>query len=594
MKNNKKMSLAFIVLSILLISSSAFLLSRTSEEKQDVINVDLSSLKINEESIKTYEQSDFTLFTKDFNDGTLDPVYITKFIYDGVSMYKSFDLDDFIENGNDTTINPVEITVININTSDVELTGSIKGAMIAVNTNNLKSDVNISLNNVNIDTDSKKVPVMYVYNKDMNYTEHKVTIIPVKDSKNYLEGGKFKKVSLTPSDDLSSYTDYYNGENKENYLEYTNYYGVYNSEQIDNILFAKVKTDNEGLQDGDPYYYYKASGAISSDIDLYFNGEGYLKVSSKNKEGIETKGNLTFEGGTGDYEVFAFDDCLNTTSSKNQGDNVRNTLSIDVKSLTAIVSVESDEGDAIDSNGELIINGGNIIALAKNGADAGLDSENGTSINGGTILATGDMFDEIKSSSKQRFVVFEFGESIQNDELITFMNDENIKFSYKTDRPYKYLIYSSNSLEEKTYSLYKDGEATGDFKYGFYQNPSSYTKGEVLAYTTTGSIQGGFNHINFEENTENNEFKEDLPEKRDDLPSNKDDNAPPFMDETERKEDFNPKDNNENQQFDANNRPPEFGEGGPNQDMQNSGATNKEFTLSGISNIFRGIAKYEE
>ena len=218
--------------------------------------------------------------------------------------------------------------------------------MISVNTNNTKGDINIILNGVNIDTDSKKVPAILVYNKDITYTLSKVTIIPKENSKNYIEGGKLKKISLIGSDELDSYT---------------NYYGVYTKEEINNILFAKIQADNEDLQDGDPYYFYKGAGAISSYIDLYFEGSGYLEVTSKNKEGIETKGNLTFSSGIGDYVVNALDDCLNTTTTSKQN-NARNTLTIDVNTLTAIVDAgdDVDEGDSIDSNGKLIINGGTI------------------------------------------------------------------------------------------------------------------------------------------------------------------------------------------------------------------------------------------
>ena len=326
-----------------------------------------------------------------YNSNNLPSVYITDFLYDGVSSVKTPDLDDFIDNNsNDTKINTLEIKVININTTgNIEFSGSIKGVMIGVNTNNVNGNINIILNNASIDTDSKKAPAIYVYNKDKNYTDCIVTIKTLSGTKNYIEGGKLKKVSLIGSDELSNYSSYYSNDSLSNYNKYTSYYGIYTSEQIKNILFATVQADSEDLQDGDPYYFYKASGAISSDIDLYFEGEGYLSVTSKNKEGIETKGNLTFAGGTGDYEIVAQDDCLNTTTANSNGAIVRNDLTIDVNSLLAYVDTEADEGDAIDSNGKLIINGGTIYAFAHpSSADAGLDSVIGTYINGGTVIAT--------------------------------------------------------------------------------------------------------------------------------------------------------------------------------------------------------------
>ena len=52
---------------------------------------------------------------KDNNDN-LDDVYITNFLFDGVSSVKSPDLDDFIENNsNDTKIKNLDIKALNIN-----------------------------------------------------------------------------------------------------------------------------------------------------------------------------------------------------------------------------------------------------------------------------------------------------------------------------------------------------------------------------------------------------------------------------------------------------------------------------------------------
>ena len=228
--------------------------------------------------------------------------------------------------------------------------------MLAINTNEKKGDINIILNNVTLDTDSKKAPAIYVYNKDKNYTDCKVTIKTVSGTKNYIEGGKLKKVSLIGSDELDKYSSYYSNDNLTNYNKFSSYYGIYTSDEIKNILFATVQADSEDLRDGDPYYFYKCSGAISSDIDLYFEGEGYLKVIAKD-EGIETKGNLTFSGGTGDYEIYSQDDCLNTTTASSKDGTVRNDLTINVNSLLAYVEPEADEGDAIESNGKLTING---------------------------------------------------------------------------------------------------------------------------------------------------------------------------------------------------------------------------------------------
>ena len=463
-----------------------FTLSLNVKAETKNIYVDLETLKYstNQKEYKSItEYKKLEEFLSDYNSDSLPSIYITDFLFDGVSTVKTPDLDDFIENdSNDTKIKTLDIKVININTTgNIQFTGEITGAMIGVNTNNKTGNINIILNNASIDTDSKKAPAIYVYNKDKNYTDCKVTIKTLANTKNYIEGGKLKKVSLVGSDELAKYSSYYSNDNLTNYNKYTSYYGIYTSDEISNILFATVQADNEDLQDGDPYYFYKASGAISSDIDLYFEGEGYLRITSKNKEGVETKGNLTFSGGTGDYEIYAEDDCLNTTTASSNGTTVRNDLTIDVNTLLAYVSADADEGDAIDSNGKLIINGGTIYAFAHpSSADAGLDSGNGTYINGGTVIATGNMVDAISNESKQKFIYASFN-GVDADTLIVIKDqDDQVITAFKTDRSIKTLLYSSSTLDYESYKIYVGGTIDGEEVNGLYTKINSYTGGEVI------------------------------------------------------------------------------------------------------------------
>lgn len=456
-----------------------------AESKNTYVNLESLEFSTNNKDYKSItEYKTLEEFLSDYNSNKLPSIYITDFLYDGVGTVKTPDLDDFIEkDSNDTKIKTLEIKVININTTgNIELKGTIKGAMIGVNTNNVTNDINIILNNVNINTDSKKAPAIYVYNKDKNYTDCKVTIKTVSGTKNYIEGGKLKKVSLIGSDELDKYSSYYTNDNLTNYNKYSSYYGIYTSTEIANILFATVQADSEDLADGDPYYFYKCSGAISSDIDLYFEGTGYLKVTAKD-EGIETKGNLTFSGGTGDYEIYAEDDCLNTTTANSNEGVVRNDLTINVNSLLAYVDTASDEGDAIDSNGKLIINGGKIYAFAHpSSPDAGLDSVNGTYINGGTVIATGNMVDQISSDSQQKYFYASFNK-IEKDTLIVIKDQNNkIITAFKTDRNIGNLLYSSKDLDNGSYKIYTGGTIEGEETNGLYTKINSYTGGEEIAF----------------------------------------------------------------------------------------------------------------
>ena len=270
---------------------------------------------------------------------------------------------------------------------------------------------------------------------------------------------------------------------------------MYSDEEINKILFATVQADNEDLSDGDPYYFYKASGAISSDIDLYFEGEGTLKVTSKNKEGIETKGNLSLIGGAGDYEIYAQDDCLNTTTASSNDITVRNDILINVNSLLSIVDDEADEGDAIDSNGKLTIEGGTIIAIAHpTSPDAGLDSGNGTFINGGTVIATGNMMDQIESSSKQQYIYASLNTTINENTLIVIKDDNNnIITAYKTPRSIKNILYSSSTLKNNSCKIYINGTIDGEETNGLFTKINSYIDGEEISYS---NVSNNINNTN--------------------------------------------------------------------------------------------------
>ena len=145
-----------------------------------------------------------------------------------------------------------------------------------------------------------------------------------------------------------------------------------------------------------------------------------------------------------------------------------------------MVSEDADEGDAIDSNGTLTINGGTIYAFAHpTSGDAGLDSEYGTYINGGTIIATGNMTDQISSDSKQKFLYVNFNKQISADTLIAIKDqDDKVITAFKTSRTIKTLLFSSADLDYKSYTVYTGGEIDGEETNGLYTKINSYSNGE--------------------------------------------------------------------------------------------------------------------
>ena len=120
-------------------------------------------------------------------------------------------------------------------------------------------------------------------------------------------------------------------------------------------------------------------------------------------------------------------------------------------------------GDGIDSNKNLIINGGYIYTMGSTtGGDAGIDTDDGLSINGGTVIALGaGMLETPKSSSTQNSVYFNLSNKISEGTTIELKNenDEEI-ISFETEEGFTTLIISNDKITNGTYYLYQNGEKT--------------------------------------------------------------------------------------------------------------------------------------
>lgn len=130
------------------------------------------------------------------------------------------------------------------------------------------------------------------------------------------------------------------------------------------------------------------------------------------------------------------------------------------------------EGDGIDSNGWLVINGGSITASACSiSGDAGIDSDMGIYINGGSVTASGNMLDHI-SGGNQTYAVFNFASTISGRSTITLKDDsDTVVMTTTPENDFTYLILAGDDLKEGTYTLWNgdtqlSGAATGSMMSG--------------------------------------------------------------------------------------------------------------------------------
>ena len=235
-------------------------------------------------------------------------------------------------------------------------------------------------------------------------------------------------------------------------------------------------------QDGAVYSY------VSMNVDGESAGDGVITIVADN-EGLDTEMHLTVNGGC--LRIFSQDDGINTTED-----------GISVTTINGgsihILSGLGTEGDGIDSNGWLVINGGTVISMAHPASDAGLDSDMGSYVNGGTVVALGSTMDWPESDSEQVTVNLQFA-ARQNagDAIVVQDTDGNIVFAYDPSeddvaseyiREYQGAVISCPAFQiGATYQLFLGGTITGPEDNGVYDaaGVTGYDGGTKQVYTGT-------------------------------------------------------------------------------------------------------------
>ncbi len=197
---------------------------------------------------------------------------------------------------------------------------------------------------------------------------------------------------------------------------------------------------------------HKYDGAFYSKMSMNVNGGkdnlGVLNITADN-EGLDSEMHLTINGGN--INIKSGNDGINTNE-----DGVSVTT-VNGGKLTIRVTGDTGEGDGIDSNGWLVINGGTVIAYAcSDSADAGIDSDTGIHINGGTVIASGHMLDRIEDGG-QNYAVFNFAGKQKGNETISLKNTEGkTVLEACPENAYSVLIFSSPDLIAGNYTLWSN------------------------------------------------------------------------------------------------------------------------------------------
>lgn len=325
---------------------------------------------------------------------------------------------------------------------------------------------------------------------------------------------------------------------------------------------------------------------VSMNIDGEEAGTGVLNVTSTTYEGLDSELHLTLNGGQ--VNIYSQDDGINVNE-----DSV-SVVTINGGQLHINAGLGT-EGDGIDSNGYLVINGGTVISAANPRSDSGLDSDCGSFINGGTVVSTGSTMDWPASQSGQATINLRFATPHPSDEAIVITKtDGTVVFAYDPSsdeaagshiRNYQGAVLSCPGLAVgESYHVYVGGNVIGTDSNGLYDpaTVTDFTGAVQQQYTGTGGAEDKPNP----EGTRPPQPNGNPPE----VPSG----TPPELPDSETPPQWNLPNQPTGTPPDSNGTPPEPPAGNgyqPNDRMeQPTGDASVEFTLTAPVTVFSNVA----
>lgn len=204
------------------------------------------------------------------------------------------------------------------------------------------------------------------------------------------------------------------------------------------------------------------------------DGTGVLEVCG-DKEGISASPYVTIDGAN--INITSNEDAINANS-----DNV-SVVTINAGTLR-LNAAKTGSGDAIDSNGWIVVNGGIVVGTSGANGDCVFDSDCGTIINGGTLLGFSNTEISYHQDSEQNVVEL----YIQSHERLSssFVVKEGKKvifayeplldkiFSTDDENIYNIITFSSPELKgEKQYSFSFGAELDGENNNGIFLDDST-------------------------------------------------------------------------------------------------------------------------
>lgn len=212
-------------------------------------------------------------------------------------------------------------------------------------------------------------------------------------------------------------------------------------------------------------------------------------------EGIESP-DIIFNGGTA--HIKASDDGINAAGGALTSSASQNKMGM-MSSSTGTLTINNGYiyvnalGDGLDSNGDLIINGGTVIVEGPtDNGNSAIDYEYEFEINGGYLLASGSagMVESVSSASKQNSVTAFFSSSVNANGVFAVLDSKGeLIMAFTPSKLSQCFVFSSTELASgETYTIFTGGSCDGTPEDGLYTE-GKYTAGtELESFTVNESV----------------------------------------------------------------------------------------------------------
>ncbi|HNX86535.1 MAG TPA: carbohydrate-binding domain-containing protein [Bacteroidales bacterium] len=253
---------------------------------------------------------------------------------------------------------------------------------------------------------------------------------------------------------------------------------------------------------------YAEAKAIKCDSAVLIQN-GTLTISSAD-DGIKSETSITINNATvtinnsvegleapfitinsGNVHVSASDDAINTTFGSGGEFDDGSLMSINGGYLV----VSATQGDGLDSNGDIVINGGTTIVHGpSNAPEVGMDYNGSCNVNAGLLVISGsnsNMTQAPGNTSQQRSLKIMTNQSLSATTLFHIQDaSANDVLTFQPVRKYYSIIFSSSALVAgASYSIYTGGTCTGGTLTDGLYTGGTYSGGTLRkSFTVSGTV----------------------------------------------------------------------------------------------------------